>query len=122
MSRWVNFTNPLLKKEKVMIHQHTSSLIARGLLLFAVCLFAFGVAAGQSATATLSGEVVDQNGAVIPGANITVLNTATSLRREAITNDSGNFTVPLLPPGTYKLAAVRDGFSPVEVRNVILNG
>ena len=75
----------------------------------------------QSATATLSGSVVDQNDAVIAGANITLLNTATSLRRQTTTNDEGSFTVPLLPPGTYTVAALRDGFSPVEVRDVVLN-
>src|SRR6266498_4093689 len=51
MGHWVNFHESPIKKEKVMIHQHAFSLIARGLLLFAACLFAFGVAAGQSATA-----------------------------------------------------------------------
>src|SRR5688572_7949749 len=60
----------------------------------------------QSATATLSGEVSDQNGAVVVGANITLLNAATSLRRQATTNDGGHFTFPLLPPGTYTVAAL----------------
>jgi len=75
----------------------------------------------QSATATLSGTVEDQNGAIIPGVNITVQNKATSLERQTTTNDSGGFTVPLLPPGDYTVTARRDGFSPVEVRNVVLN-
>src|SRR5260370_1324908 len=104
-----------------MTSRHRLSLAAHWFLLFAFLLFPFGFVAAQSATATLSGTVVDQNGAVIPGANITVLNTATSGRRQTTTNDEGYFTVPLLPSGTYTVAALRDGFSPVQVSNVVLN-
>ncbi|HLA12339.1 MAG TPA: TonB-dependent receptor [Pyrinomonadaceae bacterium] len=76
---------------------------------------------GQTATATLSGTVEDQNRAVVPGAAIVVQNSATSLKREVTTNDEGSFTVPLLPPGTYTVTVRRDGFTPVEVSNVVLN-
>ena len=76
---------------------------------------------GQSATAILSGTVEDQNGAVVPGVSITVQNRSTSFERQVETNDSGSFTFPLLPPGTYAVTARRDGFTPVEVQNVVLN-
>jgi hypothetical protein len=76
---------------------------------------------GQSATATLSGTVLDQTGAVIPGANITVTNTATRLVRQSTTGNEGYFTVPLLPPGNYTVRVQRDGFVPVETKDVILN-
>jgi len=88
-------------------------------VLTAFCLLPSAL--GQSATATLSGTVEDQNGAVVPGASITVLNTATSLRRQATTSTEGSFTIPLLPPGTYALTAEREGFAPVKVPNVVLN-
>jgi len=76
---------------------------------------------GQAATATLSGTVVDQNGAAIPGVAITVLNTATSLQREVTSNEQGGFVVPLLSPGTYQVRAGRDGFARLEIPNVVLN-
>src|SRR6266498_4800823 len=76
---------------------------------------------GQSATATLSGTVQDQNGAIVPDANVTVLNAATSLRRQTSTSDRGYFTVPLLPPGTYSVLTERQGFAPVKVPEVVLN-
>ena len=76
---------------------------------------------GQTATATLSGVVEDQQQAVIPGAAITVINPATGLRRTVETNESGQFTVPLLPPGTYAVTVRRDGFTQVEVSSVVLN-
>src|SRR5262245_31574315 len=75
----------------------------------------------QLATATLSGTVVDQSGAVVPGVAITVLNTGTSLQRQATTNSDGYFTVPLLSPGTYMISARRDGFAPLEIPNMVLN-
>lgn len=93
----------------------------RALLLFALCALPFAIAHAQSATATLSGTVSDQNGAVVPGATVTALNTATTLERHATTNDQGGFTIPLLPPGNYSVTTRRDGFAPVEFKNVVLN-
>src|SRR5258708_8719602 len=54
----------------------------------------------QTATATLSGTVEDQNGAVVPSTAVTILNVATAAERQATTNDQGYFTVRLLPPGS----------------------
>jgi len=75
----------------------------------------------QTATATVSGTVEDQNGAVVPGVSITIQNRATSLERQATTNDSGQFTIPLLSPGTYTIIARDDGFTTAEIRDVVLN-
>ncbi|HLA12250.1 MAG TPA: TonB-dependent receptor [Pyrinomonadaceae bacterium] len=90
------------------------------MLLFALCALPYA-AHGQTATATLSGTVVDQNDAVVPGVEVVVMNPATSLERTAKTGDGGGFTIQLLPPGTYTLTAKRDGFAPVRVENVVLN-
>ncbi|HEV8487324.1 MAG TPA: TonB-dependent receptor [Blastocatellia bacterium] len=89
-------------------------------MLFAFSALPFAVAHAQSTSATLSGTVTDQNGAAIPGATITILNTATSLQRQATTNDEGYFVVPLLSPGTYTVSARRDGFAPLDI-HVTLN-
>lgn len=75
----------------------------------------------QGATATLSGVVIDQAGAVIPGANIAVINIAQGFQRTTTTNDEGIFVVPLLPPGNYTVKAEHEGFTPAEFRDVILN-
>ncbi|HLA09500.1 MAG TPA: TonB-dependent receptor [Pyrinomonadaceae bacterium] len=89
------------------------------LLFSAFCILPS--AFGQSATATLSGTVTDQNDAVVPGIAITVLNLSTALRRQAMTSEQGYFTVPLLPPGTYSVKAQGTGFTPIEIPNVVLN-
>src|SRR6266849_4728137 len=100
-----------------MTRHHLLPLALRGSLLLALCALPFAVARAQSATATLSGTVEDQNGAVVPGANVIVLNSGTRLQREATTNAQGYFTIPLLPPSTYTVAVRRDGFAPVQIPN-----
>src|ERR1051325_4581810 len=116
-----------------MTSQHSFALEHRSLRLnapralvlllaaFCSCLLLLSPALGQSATATLSGSVMDENGAIVPGAAVTVMNTGTSAQRKASTNSDGGFTVPLLPPGTYTVRVERDGFSPLEARDVVLN-
>ncbi|HKR59763.1 MAG TPA: TonB-dependent receptor [Pyrinomonadaceae bacterium] len=94
---------------------------ARTVFLFAFLLFPFAFASAQNATATLSGTVEDQNRAVVPGATVKVINLGTGLERETTTNDSGDFTIPLLPPSTYTVRVERDGFATVEISNVVLN-
>lgn len=97
-------------------------MLNRKLFLCFLLLLAFSaLAQAQSATATLSGAVADQQGATVPGVSITLTNVDTGLEREATTNEAGSFTIPLLPPGKYNLTAQRDGFAPFEVRNIVLN-
>ena len=96
------------------------SLLTCCSVLTAICLLPTA-AWSQTATATLSGTIQDANGAVIPGVALSVVNEATSFERNATTNDSGSFTVPLLPPGKYTVTARRDGFTAVKVPDVILN-
>jgi outer membrane receptor protein involved in Fe transport len=97
------------------------------LLTFVALCFLFSSSYGipsvncQSATATLSGTVEDENGAVIPGVLVAILNLDTSLRREATTNESGSFTFSLLPPGRYTITGQRQGFAPLRVQEVALN-
>ena len=62
-------------------------------IAFATCLF------GQ--TSQISGVVADSSEAAVPGAIITVIAADTGLRRTAVSNVHGIYTVPLLPPGKY---------------------
>ncbi|MGH9846877.1 MAG: carboxypeptidase-like regulatory domain-containing protein, partial [Blastocatellia bacterium] len=59
-----------------------------------------------------SGAVADEKGAVVADAGITVTNSSTGIARQTKTGDDGGFKVLLLPPGTYSVAAQRQGFSP----------
>jgi len=68
-------------------------------LVFAITLGASHVGFGQETTGTISGRVVDSQGLPIPGA--TVMATGPQGTKPAVTDGTGNFTVPFLTPGTY---------------------
>lgn len=85
-----------------------------------LCLGA-GTASAQSATATLGGIITDPSGAVVPGVAVTILKLSSGAERQTATGDTGAFTVTLLPPGRYLLRAVRQGFAPLEVPDIVLN-
>ncbi|HEV2399984.1 MAG TPA: carboxypeptidase-like regulatory domain-containing protein [Candidatus Sulfotelmatobacter sp.] len=72
------------------------------------------------ATASFSGTVSDKAGAVISGANVRVTSQATGLTREVKTDDSGHYTVPLLPVGFYTLHVEAQGFGPAEQKDIRL--
>src|SRR6266850_1740174 len=91
------------------------------LLLLITCHSSLVAALAQGTTATLSGNVTDQNGAVIPDVSIAVINITQGFQRSATTNGEGTFVVPLLPPGKYTVKAEHAGFTPTEVRDVVLN-
>src|SRR5437016_1199407 len=64
----------------------------------------------QTSTATILGVVKDTTGALIPGVNITVKHTETGLTRTAISNETGDYNVPLLPVGAYEITTAMPGF------------
>jgi Carboxypeptidase regulatory-like domain/TonB-dependent Receptor Plug Domain len=75
----------------------------------------------QSATAALSGTIVDEQGAVISGANVTVMNQATGLKRQTVSDSEGYFAFTQLPPTTYKITVGHAGFATAELSQVVLN-
>jgi outer membrane receptor protein involved in Fe transport len=60
--------------------------------------------------ATITGTITDKSGAAVPGAKIAAQNLDTQVSREVTADDSGLFTLPLLPPGRYKLSVQKQGF------------
>lgn len=74
----------------------------------------------QIATASLSGTVVDEMGAVVPDVKITVMNAGTALERRTVTDGDGYFSLHLLVPGSYVLTAEMPGFKNVTVNEVVV--
>jgi len=73
----------------------------RGLPCLVTLFFILSAPAlAQLSTATMTGRVVDPSGAVVPRVSVTVVNTATSFKFVATTNDEGLFRVLSLQPGT----------------------
>ena len=62
-----------------------------------------GSAIAQSGTSGIHGVVTDQTGAAVPGATVTINNTATGFKRTSTTNDNGNYSFTGIPPATYRL-------------------
>src|SRR5438093_5728673 len=59
---------------------------------------------------TITGEVKDSSGAVVPGATVTVVNKATNATRTATSNEVGLYDFPALPPGSYTVTTELVGF------------
>jgi Carboxypeptidase regulatory-like domain len=64
----------------------------------------------QTITGDISGQVTDSTGAVLPNVTVTAVNSGTNFSRSATTNDAGNFRIPDLPIGQYKITATAPGF------------
>ena len=91
------------------------------LLLFLFVLTAVPAVAQTPNTATIIVTVVDEKGAVITDANVSVLNTATGALREARSTDEGNATFPALSlTGTYTVTVSHQGFGNEERKDLTL--
>jgi hypothetical protein len=64
----------------------------------------------QAETAQISGIIKDSSGAVLPGVQVTATQTATGTKRSTVSNETGNYVLPSLPPGPYMLQAELPGF------------
>lgn len=60
--------------------------------------------------AAITGTITDTSGAVIPGASVTVTQATTGVKRSVVSNDTGNFNVPSLPPSSYQITVEAKGF------------
>ena len=79
--------------------------------LFALFLFATTGCAQELGTGVLSGEVSDQQGAVLRQAQVTAIQKTTGLQRSTTTNSSGLFAINDLAPGDYELRIAAPGFA-----------
>lgn len=76
---------------------------------------------GQASLGAILGSVTDPSGAVIPGVTVTVTNEQTKQTRSAVTNETGNYRVEPLQPGTYGVEAELRGFRK-EIRSRVVVG
>jgi Carboxypeptidase regulatory-like domain/TonB dependent receptor len=88
-----------------------------------ILLLSAGIASlyGQGTTGTLVGTVKDSSGAIVAGAIVTVTNQGTNTTRNTTTTQDGEYSVPLLPPGTYDVAIKQPGFRDELYKNVTLD-
>ena len=88
------------------------------LFLAMIVLVFVSTISAQEFRGTISGTITDPNGAVVPGATVTVKHNETNITTTATSNSDGVYTVPLLPPGAYTVSAAASGFKTSTVENV----
>lgn len=88
--------------------------------LFLMCSLAL-TAFGQSTTGSLSGSINDPSGAVVSGATVTAVNSATGAERSAESSGTGTFDFQALQPGRYTVTVEAKGFRKAVVREVVVS-
>src|SRR4029077_14470225 len=97
------------------------SVFASSMLVFSTFIaLTASQAYAQVSRATLSGTVPDSSGAVIPNAQVAILDVSTGVSRTVTTGGAGFYTAPNLLPGTYEIRATASGFSTQVHRGVTL--
>jgi hypothetical protein len=79
-----------------------------------------GLFAQIAATAQISGTVQDSSGSAVPGAQVTVIQTGTALTRTAPTGSTGEYVLPSLPIGPYRIEVKKEGFTTYVQSGIIL--
>src|SRR5262245_49972475 len=96
-------------------------LVWRGVLAAAAVVCLRQQAGAQETAATIRGAVTDETGAVLPGVAVTVRNAGTGFTRDAVTNNVGAYTAPLLPTGRYEVTFALSGFQTQTAQNIALH-
>ena len=85
-----------------------------------VLLSGSAVLAQVGSTAQITGTVRDDSGGVLPGADVTAIQTATGVRRSVVTNESGSYVLSNLPIGPYRLEVALPGFRSFAQTGIVL--
>lgn len=88
--------------------------------VFSAILLSNARLSAQTSLGNIVGTITDQSSAAVVSSPVTVVNTATNETRTATSNSSGNYTVALLPPGTYDVTVAAPGFKTAVIRHLQL--
>ena len=89
-------------------------------LTFLLFLLPCKLLSGQAVSGTILGTVTDATGAAVANAQVTIILTGQSAVHTSVTNESGNFTEPDLPSGTYTVTVKAPGFKTETRENIAL--
>lgn len=92
----------------------------RSALVAAALIAAVARPCAAQDTGVIEGTVTDVQGAVLPGATVTLKNTETGVSRDMVTDAEGKYRFPALGPGTYSLTTGLQGFANSEIRDITL--
>src|SRR5438045_2482358 len=89
-------------------------------LLLLLCIFT-AVLVGQTEKATIRGTVTDSTGGMVPQTAITITEISTNIDRQIVSDTNGNYEVPDLRPGMYRVKADKTGFRSYIASEVLLD-
>lgn len=104
------FRNP----KGINVFRHSCSLFVL------VPLISIAAAGQQGSSGSITGTVLDPTGAAVQGVQVVAINTESNVTARTVSTGAGLYSFPTLPPGTYKLTAAIQGFSPTSVINIEL--
>ena len=91
------------------------------LLAMVLCFFGTNLLHAQAVSGTIVGTVTDPTGASVAKAQVTIVLNGQDAVHTSVTNESGNFTEPNLPPGVYTVTIAAQGFKKEARENIVLD-
>src|SRR5271157_5642745 len=92
----------------------------RSQFLVVLCLCAIPSLLAQTDRGVITGTVKDASGAVVPGAQVTAIQPSTNANFRTSTTAAGDFTVPSLPVGSYRVRVETTGFKTYVANDVVV--
>jgi hypothetical protein len=86
-----------------------------------ICFGFAAVALAQTERGIINGTITDSSGASVPDARVAATHTATNVSFATQTTNSGDYTIPALPVGTYQLRVEKQGFKAAVRQDIIVN-
>jgi hypothetical protein len=103
----------------------TRNRLRKSLLFLGILALGVGTISGpgtmparaqSAATGAVSGQVKDEQGGTVPGAEVKLTDTATNTARTTSTNDAGRYNFSNVPPGTYDLTVAKPSFTLAKLK------
>src|SRR3954471_327653 len=99
------------------------TLVRRVLILAAAMTLALGLPSlsrAQSLTGSISGQVADAQGGMLPGADVALTDQNSKTVQRTVTNNDGVFVFASVPAGTYSVGVELAGFTAWEASDIVL--
>ena len=103
-----------------MLKMLTTKIKMMALCIAVLCAAATAMLAQSTTQGAISGTVFDATDAVVANAKVTIHSDATNADVTVNSGDSGEFRAPLLPPGTYSVTIVANGFREQRSTGVVV--
>src|SRR5207247_6020809 len=116
MTNYQNYNSTSTLAQALMIRGGLAHMIGVLLILLALCPSAFS----QGTGGTLSGTVTDSAQHAVPGAEVTILNSATGKARKLVSNERGYYSAANLSPGSYDVTVSAPGFKITLHKNLLI--